>query len=182
MSLAKIFKQLDQRCAWHPRVPARVRFCHTEGRFVADQEPMFKPSEGKFIKDRHKGTIFVCFECLRKQKRVSSKVETAKYSSYEFDVFTHFSKKGIVCYPEYKVDKWPFDFGFPDCKLLLEVDDSSHDTPKGKARDKFKDDCAAEMGWTVIRVKAGPGPDPELPNRCVSALERYKEERAIVVR
>lgn len=164
--MPRALRKLSQLCSVHPRtgkLKAPVKF--------------FRPDQGKFITDHKRGTVFVCFDCLRKEYKSKAKRSLVKRSSPQHDVYNDFDRAGIKFKYEYHIDKWPFDFAFPELRLLIEIDDPLHDTKQGKSRDFFKTKFAEEQGWTVKRVKTGP----DLTARCLTALRQHKEAIGAVV-
>lgn len=54
----------------------------------------------------------------------------------------------------YRVGIYQYDFAFPDLKIDVEIDGSTHETPKVKKIDKRRDSFSKSNGWTVIRFTA----------------------------
>ena len=134
-------------------------------------DPTFRPDQGKFIHDHRKGTRFFCFPCLQKRSKNLARRKLRKRSKPQFDVYNEFARAGIKFKPEFRLGRWPFDLGFPDLRLLVEIDDATHGTKEGQRRDHAKEGLANEQGWTVLRVPKGP----KLASRTIAAIRSYRE-------
>lgn len=145
-----------QKCAVHPR---------------GTGDPSFRPDQGKFITDFRNGTRFFCFLCLNKRNRDRAKRKLRARSKPQYDLYNEFARVGIKFKPEFRLGRWPFDLGFPDLRLLVEIDDLTHDTKEGQRRDHAKEGAAREQGWEVLRVRKGP----KLASRTIAAIQGYKK-------
>lgn len=131
---------------------------------------MFQPNQGKFITGHHKGTRFMCFECLKKKATGQAKRLLRSRSPAQHNVYAEFQRCGIKFTPEYRIGRYPYDMAFPDVRLLIEIDDVTHDTEHGKKRDFYKTKLAEDHGWTVKRVRKGPSVEKD----CIQALAAHK--------
>jgi very-short-patch-repair endonuclease len=87
-------------------------------------------------------------------------------------VYHEFSRLGIKYTPQYRLGRWPYDMGFPELRLLIEIDDPTHDTEQGQKRDFYKTKLAEEHGWTVRRLRKGPA----LGTRLQELLQAHRQE------
>lgn len=54
---------------------------------------------------------------------------------------------------QYSVDKYVIDFYCPEIKLAIELDGDVHDCPEVKIKDHIREECIAEYGISIIRIK-----------------------------
>lgn len=160
-----------QRCAVHPKVDSTPRFIPGRGGFFSEPQPQFRPDQGKFITDHFSGTRFFCFGCLNLRKKSQTQGRVIKKTRAQNTIASDFSRAGIKFKSEYRIDKWPFDLGFPELRLLIEIDDNTHTTERGGRRDFYKDKFAEELGWTVKRVPGGAGATA----RCLAAYAEHRK-------
>lgn len=135
------------------------------------------PSEGRFIKSRHKfgRWLWRCSSC--EQNTISREHRQGRESRYEKIVREAlqavFPRFGIKA--EYKVEPYLFDFAVEDLRLLLEIDPhSTHASPGRKVRDWKKAKLAEEKGWTLVRLV--PYPAGQLARRAVRAVRNHYEK------
>lgn len=65
---------------------------------------------------------------------------------------------------------YQYDFAFPDLKIDIEVDGSTHNNLKVKEIDKRRDKFSIEQGWTVLRFNAS-----QVKNDVVSCINKIIE-------
>lgn len=114
----------------------------------------FKPHEGKFVDNNR---FFVCYDCINSNRRKLAKKAAYKISDAEAELIQALHRSGKRFKHRFRIDKWEYDFAFVDERILLEIDGSAHDYSRQQAVDTLKSGLAKEEGWTVIRVKYGPG-------------------------
>lgn len=174
MALAHALRQGPQICARHKKQVKKPSLLGAG--FSVNPEPTFLPSQGQFLTDRQRGTVFVCYECLKRDRKNKQLRKTRQHSRPEFNLYQALDRAGLSYTPQYKVGKWPFDLALPELRLLVEIDDAStHDTRRGKARDFYKENYASERGWQVIRVASGPG----LATRVRRAIDDFKDRNVL---
>ena len=114
----------------------------------------FRPEDGKFIDNFSR---FICFGCLRRERRKTVIRQAAKVSTAEYELAQELYRAGKRFKHHFKLGKWEFDFAFPEERTLLEIDGPAHDFDRQKRIDQVKSGVARDQGWRVVRVKSGPG-------------------------
>ena len=139
MSLSAAEKLLPQYCYVHPR----------------DRYRSFNQSEGRFIYvNGHE--VFICHDCRNRCKRFDLIKQTAMSSTAELQVLTELLlPSGIKFIAQFRLDRYSYDFAFPQWNSLVEVDGKGHDRSKTAYLDVIKTRTAERYGWHLYRVAAG---------------------------
>lgn len=80
----------------------------------------------------------------------------------------------LGCVYQYQFNIYQFDFAFPDIKLDIEIDGSTHNLNKIKLIDKRRDKYSKQNGWYVLRFTA-----KEVQynlNDCINRLKQVIED------
>lgn len=70
---------------------------------------------------------------------------------------------------EYRNGLYSYDFAFPDLKIDIEIDGSTHNSEKVKKIDKRRDEWSLNEGWEVIRFSA-----KEVKENLILCIEKVK--------
>lgn len=71
----------------------------------------------------------------------------------------------------YQVGMYQYDFAFPELKIDVEIDGSTHDLPKVKKIDERRDRFSKENGWIVLRFTAKQVKHDVIG--CINHLKQY---------
>lgn len=71
----------------------------------------------------------------------------------------------------YQVGMYQYDFAFPELKIDVEIDGSTHELPKVKKIDERRDTFSKENGWTVLRFTAKQVKQDVIS--CINHLKQY---------
>lgn len=107
----------------------------------------------------------VCVNCKRKKyaldlywKKPHSEVWFTKIAKTQnlYIIPSHIKtaqKKNFKLRNNYVIGPYIVDFGCPEWKFAIEVDESSHDTPTRQFKDRVKLEWLARLGWTVKVIR-----------------------------